>query len=254
MEAKIKNPLVSIVTPCFNSAKFIYECYESIRAQSYSEWEWLITDDASTDQSAQIISMISQSDPRVKPLFMKVNRGAAFCRNASIDNSQGQLIAFLDVDDLWRHDKLERQVAVHQKGIKFSFTSFTQFRLAPDVDGKIIDPGPERYFSYQDMLHKRATLGCSTVMLVRDIVGSKRMPDLRSGQDYAFWLSILREGTSAYLIADSMTFYRILPGSLSRNKLKKAVRQWQIYRSIEKLSFYKSLWVYKSYVINALTR
>ena len=213
-----------------------------------------MTDDASTDGSAEAIRKIALEDPRVKPVFFNENRGAARTRNASIDRAEGRFLAFLDIDDYWRADKLEKQLTAHRGEVVFTFTSFIQFRKSPTVDGKTIDPGPARSFDYDDMLHKRATLGCSTVILDRGAVGMKRMPDLRSGQDYAFWLSILRDGVSACLVPEPMTFYRILPGSISRNKAKKALRQWEIYLNTEELPLLRSLWAFKSYAINALIR
>lgn len=246
------NDIVSIITPCFNSRSFIRQCYESISAQTFENWEWIVTDDASSDGSVVELREIAARDPRVKPAFLDENKGPAHCRNASIDRAQGVFLAFLDIDDYWRHDKLETQLRVHRSGVPFTFTSFVQFRVSPDEDGKIIDPGPARHFSYNDMLHKRATLGCSTVMLDRTLVGSKRMPDIRSGQDYAFWLSILKDGVSAYLVPEPMTYYRIVPNSVSRNKFKKARRQWQIYRELERLPLLHSMWAYKSYIINAV--
>lgn len=247
-------PLVSVITPSYNSGRFVRACYLSIASQTIDNWEWLVTDDASSDGTAEAIRKIAAEDPRVKPIFLSENRGAAQARNASIDRAEGTYLAFLDIDDYWRPDKLETQLAAHRGGVVFTFTSYIQFRESPAEDGKTIDPGPARCFGYDDMLHKRATLGCSTVILDRGTVGTKRMPDLRSGQDYAFWLSILKEGVSACLVPEPMTFYRILPGSVSRNKAKKALRQWQIYRKIEELPLFRSLWAFKSYAINALTR
>lgn len=250
----MSRPLVSIITPSYNASRFVSSCYMSIASQTVDNWEWLVTDDASSDDTTNVIRKIAAEDPRVKPIFFSQNRGAAQTRNASIDRAEGTYLAFLDIDDYWRADKLEKQLAEHRGGVVFTFTTFVQFRKSPAEDGKMIDPGPARCFDYDDMLHKRATLGCSTVILDRRTVGKKRIPDLRSGQDYAFWLSILKEGVSARLVPEPMTFYRILPGSISRNKVKKAFRQWQIYREIEELPLLRSLWAFKSYAINALTR
>jgi teichuronic acid biosynthesis glycosyltransferase TuaG len=248
------SPIVSIITPSYNSSSFVRDCYKSIVSQTIEDWEWVVTDDASLDGTAEIIREISDEDPRVKPAFFTENRGAARSRNLSIDRAKGAVVAFLDIDDYWRHDKLETQLLAHRGGHSFTFTSFIQFRSSPEEDGKVIDPGPAQCFDYNDMLHKRATLGCSTVMLDRAAIGKKRMPDLRSGQDYAFWLSIMKDNVSAYLVPEPMTYYRVLPNSLSRNKFKKARRQWQIYRDLEQLSLLQSAWVFKSYAIHALMR
>ena len=248
-------PLVSVITPSFNSENEILDCYHTLLNQTFCDWEWLVTDDASSDLTPSILADIADRDVRVRPVIMATNRGPGPCRNSSMDRAIGRFFAFLDADDLWHPDKLEIQLKTHMTlGVSFTFTAFTAFRGDIEADGKIIDPGPERDFSYDDMLHKRATLGCSTVMLDRQVVGPLRMLDLRSGQDYAFWLSILKKGNRARLIPTPLMHYRIRPGSVSRNKFKKAARQWELYRQVERLPFLRSVGCYFSYVKNALLR
>jgi teichuronic acid biosynthesis glycosyltransferase TuaG len=249
------NPVVSVVTPSFNSENEILECYQTLKNQTISNWEWLVTDDASSDSTPAILADIAAKDARVRPEIMARNRGPGPCRNDSMDRAIGKFLAFLDSDDLWHPEKLEMQLETHTtSGATFTFTSFMAFRGDLVGRGPVIDPGPQRYFSYDDMLHKRATLGCSTVMLDRQAVGAQRMPNIRSGQDYAFWLSILKNGNKALLISTPLMYYRIRPGSVSRNKFKKAARQWEIYRVVEGLPFFRSVGCYFSYVKNALLR
>lgn len=245
--------LVSIITPSYNSANTILECYKSILDQTIDNWEWLVTDDFSNDQTRKVILEIVASDRRVKPQFLNVNSGPSVARNASLDRAIGRYIAFIDSDDLWDPKKLQLQLSEMQDGKNFVFTSYAAF-----TDGnermKVIDGVAKAPIFYEDLLFKRATIGCSTVMLRRSFVGDKRMPDLRSGQDYAFWLSLLQNGEVAHLLPKVLSYYRLLPNSVSRNKFKKALRQWQIYRELENLPLFYSIKCFASYAWRALTR
>ncbi|GAB3520280.1 glycosyltransferase family 2 protein [Photobacterium alginatilyticum] len=245
---------VSIITPTYNSEEWIIQTYESIVNQTHHNWEWIITDDCSSDETLKVLEYLSNNDDRVKVFCNRKNSGAAVSRNNSIEHAQGDFLAFIDSDDLWLPNKLESQI--HFMGDKIDF-SFTAYEL---VDGsgkkldKLVDSNQSGSFDYHDMLKKKATLGCSTVMLRRIAFNDISMPLLRTGQDYALWLKLLRTGSRAYVLNDVLTQYRILPNSISRNKIKKAKRQWQIYREIEKLSFKKSLECFSFYAYRAIFR
>lgn len=248
-------PSISVITPTFNSENEIIECYKTLLNQTFSDWEWLVTDDASFDLTPTLLADIAANDVRVCIEIMAKNRGPGPCRNRSIERAQGRFLAFLDADDLWHPDKLKTQFETHiTSGAVFTFTSFIAFQGIPSFSGKVIDPGPEQDFGYDDMLHKRATLGCSSVMLDTHAIGKLQMPNLRSGQDYAAWLSILKMGHKARLIPAPLMFYQIRPGSVSRNKFKKAARQWMIYREVEGLPFFRSVSCFFSYAKHALLR
>ncbi len=229
--------LISIVTPTYNSERFILETYQSIHNQTYSDWEWLVTDDCSTDSTVEILEHISQQDPRVRLFKNENNSGAAVTRNVSLSHANGDFIAFIDSDDIWEPSKLTEQLNFMGDFIHFSFTQFTPVdsemnSLSSPVDSRL----EKKYFTYSDMLKKEATLGCSTVMIRACVFDDIHMPLIRTGQDYALWLKLLKTGHNAFLFKRSFTNYRILPNSISRNKFKKALRQWSIYREIEGLS------------------
>ena len=249
------NRKVSIVTPCFNSSATINETYESICAQEHPNWEWLVTDDNSSDSTLTILQGFAAYDPRVRVFQNQRNRGAGATRNTSIGNASGEYIAFLDADDLWKPKKLSRQLKfMEDNKIAFCFTPFEVMDDAGVTNGKVIDKGAPQTLAYKDLLFKKATLGCSTVMIDQRQVIDVKMPKQRTGQDYVTWLSILKRGTRAHLFSESLTYYRIRPGSLSRNKLKKAQEQWRIYREVEGLSMYYSFFCFCSYSYRALVR
>jgi teichuronic acid biosynthesis glycosyltransferase TuaG len=250
-----RQPLVSIVTPTFNAAAFIEETYESIARQSFHDWEWLPVDDASMDETPRLLGEISKRDARVRPIYLSANGGPAVARNSAIETARGEMLAFVDSDDLWLPEKLSSQLRfMRERNSQFSFTAYAPFHGDPRRPKAAIDLKCPDEVSHRDMLLKKATLGCSTVMLARQVVGARRMPLYRSGQDYAFWLEILRSGVNAHRLARVLSLYRVRPGSVSRNKLKKAARQWQIYREAESLSFARAVFCFSQYAVRAVFR
>lgn len=245
---------VSIITPAFNAEKWIYETYLSIKNQTYSNWEWLVTDDCSTDNTLSILNELSQQDSRIKVFRNVENSGAAASRNLSIENASGEFLAFLDSDDVWMPTKIEKQLDFMSSGIDFSFTAYELIDEHKDQLLKTVDSTQKGTFSYRDMLRKKATMGCSTVIIRRSGFDDITMPLIRTGQDYALWLKLLRTGKDAHILSDILTQYRILPDSISRNKIKKAKLQWEIYRRIEKLNLMDSMVCFYFYAYRAIFR
>lgn len=245
---------VSIVTPSFNSARYIEQTVKSVFAQTHQNWELIIVDDYSTDNSVEIIKQLITMSSKVKLIQFSSNKGAAEARNAAINNASGEFIAFLDSDDIWHPNKLERQLDFMERDIDFSFTAYELIDEMGGLLGKQVDADQVGSFNYQDMLKKKATLGCSTVMLRRSGFSDISMPLLRTGQDYGLWLKLLKTGKQAYVLNKVMGQYRILPNSISRNKIKKALRQWQIYRKIEGLPISQSIVCFCFYAFRAVFR
>ena len=250
-------PKVSIITATYNSEEFIKETWLSIKNQSFTDWEWLITDDCSTDGTISILESLSQQDNRVRIFRNNVNSGAAVSRNLSLSQARGEFIAFIDSDDLWTSEKLSIQLAfMEREGHNFTFTGYSLISEAGNTIDKTIDVSRSQCaFGYRDMLLKKATLGCSTVMLRRTAFSDLTMPNIRTGQDYALWLKLLKsDAGKAFLIDKPLMHYRIVTNSISRNKIKKARRQWSIYREIENLSLPDTLYCFTNYVIRAFIR
>ncbi|MBV1838979.1 glycosyltransferase family 2 protein [Photobacterium ganghwense] len=247
--------MISIITPTYNSEDFILETYESIKSQTFSNWEWLVTDDCSSDSTLKILKEIQSYDSRVKVFHNKINSGAAVSRNNSISMASGDFIAFVDSDDIWLSDKLELQLKyMNDNSLDFSFTAYSLVDSQNIELGQTVDSKQKQPLCYEDMLRKKATLGCSTVMIRRNAFSEISMPNIRTGQDYALWLKLLKTGAKAYPLNKSLTRYRILPNSISRNKFKKAKRQWEIYRTIERLGLIKSLECFSFYAWRAVFR
>ena len=246
------NTLVSIITPCYNSSLFLDDCINSVLDQSYSKWELLIVDDASTDNSKSIIMKYSKSDNRIKPFFLDKNIGAAASRNIALKNANGDYIAFLDSDDFWLNEKLAIQLRfMIDKNINFSFSSYHIVSHNGLVLGKkIIAPSQ---ISYNEYL-KNTIIGCLTVMIKRSHFKDLQMPLLRSSHDMALWLNLLRKGENAFGIKKSLAKYRIVHSSNTSNKFKAVLDVWRVYRRHEKLGFIFSLYNLSFYIFNALKK
>ncbi|WP_188008918.1 glycosyltransferase family 2 protein [Grimontia hollisae] len=245
---------VSIITPVYNAERYICKTYESIRDQTHIDWEWLVTDDKSSDNTLAILKELSKIDCRIRIYTNLENSGAAISRNNSIKHATGDFIAFIDSDDLWLPDKLEQQLKFMSNGISFSFTAYELIDLNGNSLNRTVDSSHQGSFSYNDMLKKKATLGCSTVMLRRESFPEISMPLIRTGQDYALWLKLLKSGHNAHLLNTVLTKYRVLPNSISRNKVKKAIRQWEIYRKLENLDLINSSINFCFYAFRAIFR
>ena len=250
---KDENPkLISIITPSYNAMKFIKETYMSIDKQTYSNWEWLITDDCSNDGTWEYLSSLAIQDSRIKPIRHSSNSGAAVSRNNSIERAKGDFIAFLDSDDIWLSDKLSLHINfMEQQQANISFTPYSLIDENSSDLNKVIDVNKKGGFSYQDMLIKKATMGCCTVVIRKNAFTDLSMPLIRAGQDYALWLKLLKTGQQAIIFPKVLSQYRIVSDSLSRNKIKKAYKIWQVYRDIEQLSIFKTLYVFSHYAIRA---
>ncbi|HLR41723.1 MAG TPA: glycosyltransferase family 2 protein [Pseudogracilibacillus sp.] len=243
-------PLVSIVTPTYNSEVFIEETIQSILNQSYMNWELLIVDDCSTDNTVDIIKRYT--DERIKLHILEENSGAAVARNHAIKKATGKYLAFLDSDDLWTKEKLEQQVRFMQKNdLPFSFTGYELMNEEGNLLNKYV---PVPYVMTYKSLLKNTIIGCLTVMLDREKIGEQYMPNIRAGQDTAFWLQLLKKGFTAYGINEPLAHYRIGSHSISSNKWKALQRTWRIYREIEELSILKSSWYFTQYSLNALKK
>ncbi|MCK6709380.1 glycosyltransferase [Enterobacter cloacae] len=247
-------PLVSIITATYNSERFILHTFESIKNQSYENWEWIITDDCSNDSTLQILFALQENEQRIKIYKNEENSGAAVSRNNSLEHAQGDFIAFIDSDDIWYPDKLEKQLAFMGTNIDFSFTSFEMIDESGLPYNRIIDQKPLAPLDYKSMLKKTATLGCSTVILRASGFNEIKMPLIRTGQDYATWLKLLKTNKKACLLPQVLTKYRIVKGSISRNKVKKALRQWEIYRRVEGINILSSSYYFLHYALKAVFR
>jgi len=235
----------SIVMPCYNARAYIGMSIESVRQQSHTNWELLIVDDASTDESAAFIEqMYVRHDPRIRLLRLSVNSGAAVARNTGIAEAKGRFIAFLDSDDCWTPTKLEVQIAfMLAQHCPISFTAYTK----RDVQGRHLSQVavPARV-DYAKLL-KTNVIGCLTAMYDTSCLGKVYMPLIRKRQDFGLWLRILKLTQYAYGINVPLAHYTVRPNSISASKTAAAKHTWQLYREIEGLNLIKSSYYFFHY-------
>lgn len=223
-------PTVSIITPAFNSGRFINTTIQSILNQSFHDWELIITDDCSSDNTWEIISNYEKRDQRIKVLGLKKNFGAGRARNNSIKHTSGRFIAFCDSDDQWNPDKLEKQIQfMLENDLALSYSSYMVIDEEGKEQGGVIAP---QKVTYQTMLRNNY-IGCLTAMYDTHKLGKVYMPEIRKRQDWALWLSILKKTPYALGIQENLAIYRDRSKSISSNKINLIKYNWNIYRKVE---------------------
>jgi len=242
--------LVSIITPSYNSSRFIEECVGSVLSQTYDNWEMLIVDDYSADNSLQILK--KYNDKRIQLIELDKNVGASESRNVAIRKAKGKYIAFLDSDDLWEPQKLEKQISfMETEDIAFSFSTYQPIS---DDESKLYSIiHASKIVTYSSYL-KKTIIGCLTVVIDREKTGGFEMPNIRSSHDMALWLLIMRRGFAAYGLDENLARYRIVSTSNTANKWRAAKDVWAVYRQFEKLSFFNSIWYFLNYAFNAIIK
>lgn len=223
-----KQSLVSIIMPTCNSAKTVSESIESVLAQSYKNWQLLITDDCSQDDTLDIIQNFVNKDTRIKVYKNTVNLGAGLTRNHSIEHASGKYIAFLDADDIWLPAKLEKQIQFMQdNNYVFTYTKYQMFKTG-EQKGKIINPSLTT--NYKKILYGN-DIGCLTVVYDADELGKHFMPSIRKRQDLGLWVELLKITPQAYCLPEVLAYYRTDSG-MSKNKFSAAKYQWLFYRNV----------------------
>ncbi len=244
--------LVSIITPTFNSSRYIDKCIKSVISQTYTNWELILVDDYSTDKTQQIIIKYSRQYKKIKSIILNKNSGVANARNIAMQNSNGRFIAFLDSDDCWHKDKLSLQLDFMIKNnYAFTFTSYQPISQNEKKKYKIIH-APKKV-SYNEYL-KNTIIGCLTVVIDKEKTGIFFMPNINSSQDMALWLDLMKKGFCAHGLKLNLASYRIVKESNTYNKLKAIKDVWFVYRKYEKLSFFYSLWCFIFYIFNAIRK
>lgn len=248
----MKEGLVSIVTPLYNSEKYIEETILSVLDQTYNNWEMLIIDDCSTDNGPNIVKKYTEQDERIKYLKLEENSGAAVSRNKAIELAEGEYIAFLDSDDLWKKEKLEKQVEfMKENDYAISFTEYEEI----DESGKklnILIKAPKKAVTYRKYLLTNP-IGCLTGMYSVKKLGKVYMPNLKNREDTGFWLNILKKD-KAYSLKENLAEYRIRKGSLSAKKYELIKYHWYLYRKVEKLSFLESILYLVSTIVTKILK
>lgn len=234
MERQYVEGRVSVITPVYNVEKYIDKTLESIFAQTYKDIEIVLVDDCSKDNSAQIIARYKEKHPEIIYFLQPKNMGAGAARNKALELASGQYVAFLDSDDLWLPKKAEKQIKLmKEKKSPFSYAAIEMM----DEEGKTIKGkrNLKETCDYKYLLHN-TIIATSSVIVDRSMLGDFRMPLRRGGQDYATWLSLLRNGAVACGINETLVRYRVGSNSLSSNKFKSIKQVWEIQTQDEHIN------------------
>lgn len=225
------NELVSIIMPSYNTANYIEASIESVRHQTYENWELIIVDDCSTDNTDEVVRPFL-TDGRIHYLKNEQNSGAAISRNRALREAKGKWIAFLDSDDLWLPEKLEKQVAfMEQNGYHFSYTNYEEINMAGEKTGVRVT-GPKRIT--EAGMFNYCWPGCLTVMYDAEAVGLIQITDIKKNNDYAMWLKVCRKA-DCYLLDECLAQYRKgRVGSVSTHSVKTMVGwHYKLFREAE---------------------
>lgn len=251
---KNKEELVSIITPVYQCEKLIEETIKCVLEQTYTNWEMLLVDDCTQDNSADIVKKYAKMDERIKYFKLDENSGAATARNRALKESKGRFIAYLDADDLWKKNKLEKQITyMLENKYAFSCTDYEKIDEEGNSLNKIVKiPKKVTY----NLFLRNTIIQTVGVMIDTKLTGKELlvMPNIRRRQDAATWCQLLKNGFDCYEIPENLSYYRVVNNSLSSNKFKAVKGTWYLYRKIEKLSLLKSCYCFIGYAFNAVRK
>jgi len=243
---------VSVITPAYNASHYLEETVASVQGQTFSDWEMIIVDDCSTDNTYELACSLAEKDKRIIVIKHEKNSGVAAARNTALDAASGDFIAFLDSDDLWMPDKLEKQlVFMEDNGYVLTYTMYQRFQTDTGQRGKIIK-APKKMTA--NAIYGNTSIGCLTVIINRKKVGAFRMPLIKHTEDNCTWQEILNRGYVAYGLNENLALYREGNSSMTNNKKKAAGQQWNTYREYYKFSIFKSAFYFGCYAFNAVKK
>ncbi len=230
----MSNSLVSIITPTYNCGRFIEETIKSVQAQTYTEWEMIISDDCSTDDTREVIAPYLESDPRIKYICNEKNSGAAITRNNALKVAKGRWIAFLDSDDLWLPEKLEKQIRfMEENGYAFSYHEYTEISESGEDLGVYVS-GRKSVGKFG--MYACCWPGCLAVMYDARKIGLIQINDVKKNNDTAMWLKVIRKA-NCYLLKENLARYRRRKGSITPPSLKARILwHYRLFRDAEEMN------------------
>ncbi|WP_026727299.1 glycosyltransferase family 2 protein [Flavobacterium denitrificans] len=229
------NELVSIIVPTYNTEKFIRQTIESVQSQSYTNWEMILVDDASTDQTVAIIGEFAQNDNRIKLFKLEKNSGNGFARNIALEKASGKYIAYLDADDLWFPEKLEKQIRfLKTNNLPFTFSFYDCIDdEGNNLNRRVETPVPLTY----NQLFFCNYVGNLTAIYDVEFFEKIKLESTQKRQDWRLWLTVLKQIKTAEAIPESLAFYRIRKDSISSSKFKLIKHNFGVYREFHGYNF-----------------
>lgn len=243
--------LISIVTACYNASEFINATVNTVKKQTIFNWEWIIVDDGSTDNSVAIIKQLIKDDERITLVELKLNSGPAKARNKGIELSKGKFLTFIDADDLWSPHFLEENL----KRINFSegFLCASYEMYDEYLTNKLGVLKVPKKANYNSIL-KTNTVSCLTAFIDINRLGKELMPDIQYRQDMGLWLKYLKKISFVEGIQECLAIYRIRENSHSRSKKNLLKHQWHFYRKVAQLNLIKTVYFFTIWVFYGLKK
>ena len=243
-------PEVSIITPCYNSSKFLQQTIDSVLNQTFTDWEWLITDDKSTDHSVEIINKVD--DERIKLTVAEKNGGAGHARNLSLEKATGRFITFLDADDFWEPNFLEEMVSFMKKeNAELAYSNYS--RCDENLIPKIDDFKADKNVSFNNLL-KTCRLSLLSSMYDSQRVGKEFFPERSKREDHVMWLNLLKKIPVGKPLPKTMAKYRMHASSISRKKTNIMLDQYLVYKDYMKFSTLKSMYYTANWAFNGFMK
>lgn len=243
-------PEVSIITPCYNSSKFLQQTIDSVLNQTFTDWEWLITDDKSTDHSVEIIRKVN--DERIKLTVAEKNGGAGHARNLSLEKATGRFITFLDADDFWEPNFLEEMVSFMKKeNAELAYSNYS--RCDENLIPKIDDFKADKNVSFNNLL-KTCRLSLLSSMYDSQRVGKEFFPERSKREDHVMWLNLLKKIPVGKPLPKTMAKYRMHASSISRKKTNIMLDQYLVYKDYMNFSTLKSMYYTANWAINGFKK
>ena len=243
-------PEVSIITPCYNSSKFLQQTIDSVLNQTFTDWEWLITDDKSTDNSVEIIRKVN--DERIKLTVAEKNGGAGHARNLSLEKASGRFITFLDADDFWDPNFLEEMVSFMKKeNAELAYSNYS--RCDENLIPKIEDFKADKNVTFNNLL-KTCRLSLLSSMYDSQRVGKEFFPERSKREDHVMWLNLLKKIPVGKPLPKTMAKYRMHASSISRKKTNIMLDQYLVYKDYMKFSTLKSMYYSANWAINGFMK
>lgn len=243
--------LISVVMPNFNGHRFVEQAIDSVLSQTYQNFELLIVDDCSKDDSLQLIKRKTQNDKRIRVIALEQNRGVANARNVGIREAKGKYIALLDNDDLWTEDKLERQLAIAENGADIVYCSYD---FIDEQNHEIKKPFIVPTQTDFNKMLASSIISCSTSFIRTELMQAHLFDPGFYHEDYVLWMELLRVCPTAYGDPKVLMHYRQVSGSRSNKKSNAAKERWNTYRKALKLNAATSVWAFVRYAVKGVVK
>lgn len=247
----MKSPYITVVMPNYNGHRFVEQAIDSVLAQTYHNFELVVVDDCSKDDSLQLINQKAQNDSRIRIIALEKNSGVANARNVGIKAAKGEYIALLDNDDLWTEDKLERQVVIAERGADIVYCSYN---FIDEQNNEIKKPFiVPKQTNFNKMLAS-SVISCSTSLIKTELMQAHPFNPEFYHEDYVLWMELLRVCPTAYGDEKVLMHYRQVTGSRSNKKSNAAKERWNTYRKALNLNLVTSAWAFVRYAVNGVMK